>query len=88
MQVPAQQTEDLNDIPQAGRARINSANNPIGKRPDSQKRMWAAYYASITFMDRQLGRIMDELDRLGLRSSTAVVFTSGHGYHLAIMDSG
>ena len=82
MQVPAQQTDDWDDIPKAGRARVNSATNPIGKYPDNQKRMWAAYYASITFMDHQLGRIMDELDRLGLRSSTAVVFTSDHGYHL------
>jgi iduronate 2-sulfatase len=33
-------------------------------------------------MDKQVGRILDELDRLGLRRSTAVVFTSDHGYHL------
>ena len=44
--------------------------------------MWAAYYAAITFMDEQVGRILDELDRLGLRETTAVVFTSDHGYHL------
>jgi iduronate 2-sulfatase len=44
--------------------------------------MWAAYYAAITFMDQQVGRILDELDRLGLRESTAIVFTSDHGYHL------
>jgi iduronate 2-sulfatase len=44
--------------------------------------MWAAYYAAITFMDEQVGRIMTELDRLGLRESTAVVFISDHGYHL------
>ena len=33
-------------------------------------------------MDEQVGRILDELERLGLRESTAVVFTSDHGYHL------
>ena len=33
-------------------------------------------------MDEQVGRVLDELDRLGLRETTAVVFTSDHGYHL------
>ncbi len=82
MQLPAQRENDLDDIPKPGWARTNSATNPIGKYPDNQQRMWAGYYASITFMDRQLGRILNELDRLGLRDSTAVVFTSDHGYHL------
>ena len=44
--------------------------------------MWSAYYASTQFMDEQVGRILDELDNLGLRESTAIVFTSDHGYHL------
>lgn len=33
-------------------------------------------------MDQQVGKIIDELDALGLRESTAIVFTSDHGYHL------
>ena len=33
-------------------------------------------------MDHQVGRILAELDRLGLRESTAIAFTSDHGYHL------
>jgi iduronate 2-sulfatase len=73
---------DLNDIPKAGRANTRNATNPIGNYPDNQKRMWAAYYATVTFMDEQVGRIIGELDRLGLRDSTAIVFLSDHGYHL------
>ncbi|MEZ6134675.1 MAG: sulfatase [Pirellulaceae bacterium] len=41
-----------------------------------------AYWASITFMDAQVGRVLDELDRLGLTENTVVVFTSDHGYHM------
>jgi iduronate 2-sulfatase len=44
--------------------------------------MSSGYYASVTFMDQQVGLLLDELDRLGLADSTAVVFTSDHGYHL------
>ncbi|MFZ5829904.1 MAG: sulfatase [Planctomycetota bacterium] len=41
-----------------------------------------AYFASIEFMDAQVGRVLDTLDRLGLAENTIVVFTSDHGYHL------
>ena len=82
MQLPPQQTDDLTDIPKLGKAKTISSTNPIGKHPDNQKRMWSGYYASVSFMDEQVGKIIDELDALGLRESTAIVFTSDHGYHL------
>lgn len=41
-----------------------------------------AYFASISFMDAQVGRVLDKLDELGLAENTIVVFTSDHGYHL------
>ena len=39
-----------------------------------------AYYASVTFMDEQVGRVLDELDVLGLANSTIVVFHADHGW--------
>ncbi len=41
-----------------------------------------AYYASITFVDIQIGKLLDALEELGLMENTIIVFWSDHGYML------
>lgn len=41
-----------------------------------------AYRAAVSFVDAQVGRVVAEVDRLGLRERTVIVFTSDHGYLL------
>lgn len=79
MKIPPLIKGDLDDIPQAGHG---SDGKGLNEMEESRRRMWQAYYASVTFMDEQVGRVVDELGRLGLRESTAIVFTTDHGYHL------
>ncbi|MGD9645909.1 MAG: sulfatase [Pirellulales bacterium] len=72
--------EDRADIPPAGLA---SAKPEQAKLTDDQRlEVRQAYNASISFMDAQVGRVVDALDRLGLADNTIIVFTSDHGYHM------
>jgi len=47
--------------------------------PQRIRRVWQLYYAQVSFVDEQIGRILDELDALGLAENTLVIFTSDHG---------
>jgi arylsulfatase A-like enzyme len=49
---------------------------------DLRREAIQAYHASITFMDAQVGQVLEALDRLGLADNTVVAFTSDHGYHM------
>ena len=50
--------------------------------PDDAREMIRAYYASVSFVDAQVGRVIETLDRLNLRDNTIIVFWGDHGYHL------
>ena len=72
--------EDQADVPAAA---LGSYKKEQDKLTDDLRRQCVqAYYASISFMDAQVGRVVDSLDKLGLAENTIIVFTSDHGYHM------
>ena len=71
--------EDQADIPAAGLMSYKREQDAL--TDDLRRQALQAYYASISFLDAQVGRVVDALDRLELAEKTIIVFTSDHGYH-------
>ena len=76
--------DDWDDIPPiAASSRYKAFGFELGKENDSLRREYVqAYHACITFLDAQIGRVLDTLKESGHAKDTIVVFTSDHGYHL------
>jgi iduronate 2-sulfatase len=70
--------------PQFGNELRNYAGIPErGDLPESLERSLVhGYYAAASFMDAQVGRLLEELDALGLADDTIIVLWGDHGWHL------
>lgn len=72
----------LQTLPLPARLTLTNKKDQVNLPDETARKAMQAYYASITFMDAQVGRVLDALDRLGLDKNTIVVFISDHGYHM------
>ena len=84
MELPVTIENDWADIPKAGINYKTSKNMKMDVR--RQKKAVGGYYASVAFMDRMVGQVLNGLTEAGLDDSTIVIFTSDHGYHLGEHD--
>ena len=84
MVLPEKVPGDWDDIPKPGINYKTSVNMQMDVI--RQKKAIAGYYAAVTFMDAQVGKVLDALERAGLNERTIVIFTSDHGYHLGEHD--
>jgi iduronate 2-sulfatase len=73
---------DLDDIPAPAKNLRPYLWNHMGMTPTQQRIALRGYYASVSFLDEQVGRILGTLERLGLADRTIVVFFGDHGWHL------
>ena len=61
---------------------------PAGHIPDDLARQLKhAYYACVSYTDAQIGKVLAELDRLGLRKNTIVILWGDHGWKLGEHDA-
>jgi len=84
MVLPEKIEGDWDDIPKPGINYKTSANMKMDVR--RQKKAVGGYYASVAYMDAQVGKVLDALDDAGLTEKTIIIFTSDHGYHLGEHD--
>ncbi len=80
MPIDRSRDDDQSDLPGAA----TESRRSFEKQFTDQLRREAvqAYYASATFMDAQVGRVLDAVENNGLTDRSVIVFTSDHGYHL------
>jgi len=82
--LPPKVPSDWDDIPKAGINYKTSVNMKMDER--RQRKAVGGYYASVRYMDAQVGKVLDALERSGQADNTIVIFTSDHGYHLGEHD--
>ncbi|XP_054071385.1 iduronate 2-sulfatase [Rissa tridactyla] len=71
------------DIRQRDDVKALNVSFPYGPLPDNfQRQIRQSYYAAVSYLDMQVGLLLNALDDAGLSNSTIVVFTADHGWSL------
>ena len=82
IKIPKSDEQYLASLPTPAAKSIRAKKNQIDLDNDLAKEIKEAYYATTSFVDAQVGRILEKLKESGLTENTLVIFTSDHGYHL------
>jgi len=80
MVLPPKVENDWDDIPARGINYVTSVNARMSE--EQEKKAIAGYYAAVSYMDAQVGKVLKTLKEEGLEENTIVIFTSDHGFHL------
>ena len=91
IELPPVLADDLVDVPETSRRMHELPKYPkldfLRKNDDEQfRRCVRAYLACITFVDHQVGRVLDALDQGPHAEDTVVILFSDHGYHIGEKD--
>ncbi len=82
IEIPEISSEYIATLPEPAVKSIRAKKNQLNLEKELAQEIKEAYYATISFVDAQVGRILDQLEANGLDQNTVVVFTSDHGYHM------
>ena len=83
IELPPLREGDLDDIPEAGRkmAHLNADHQNVLKS-GRWKEAIQAYLAAVSYLDGQVGRVLDALERSRYRENTVICLWGDHGWHL------
>lgn len=79
IKLPEQRVDDWTNKPWIARYTIN---DNYGLNEKQMKEVTQGYYASISFVDAQVGKLLDAIEKEGLADNTIIVFWSDHGFAL------
>ncbi|MBO98059.1 MAG: iduronate-2-sulfatase [Flavobacteriales bacterium] len=82
IEIPEISSEYYTTLPEPALKSIRAKKNQLDLQKELAQEIKEAYYATISFVDAQVGKILDHLESKGLDKNTIIVFTSDHGYHL------
>jgi arylsulfatase A-like enzyme len=82
--LPELKADDLDDLPPLARAVSDGIGSFADKviKAGKHKEAVQAYLATTTYVDTQIGRVLDTLDKSPYKDNTIVVFLTDHGFHL------
>jgi iduronate 2-sulfatase len=82
--MPPAKADDLDDLPAGGRSKAGRSQAFIAEWVNANaKEIVQAYLACVSFVDAQVGRVLDALEQGPHRDNTIIVLFSDHGFHLA-----
>jgi len=82
IQVPSNGDDFLLSVSDPAKKSLRARKEQINLDKNLKKTIKHAYYATTSFVDAQVGKVLDKLKETGLDKNTIVIFTSDHGYHL------
>ena len=82
IEIPEIPIDYLATLPEPAAKSIRAKKDQLNLEKERAQEIKEAYYATISFVDAQVGRILNQLEANGQDKNTVIVFTSDHGYHL------
>lgn len=82
MKAPLNNDPFLKTISGPAAKSLRARKEQINLDVETVKTLREAYYATTSFVDAQIGKVLDKLKQTGLDKNTIIIFTSDHGYHL------
>lgn len=86
IEVPRVPADYLSTLPEPAAKNLTRWKHQTGLDDATKRKAIHAYYSTISFLDAQVGRLLDAMEELGLMDDTVILFSSDHGYHMGEHD--